>query len=65
MPRTPRLVVTVLMCVCLAVAACGRKGPLEPPPGATKPPPLEENEAVKPGPRASNPDRPFILDGLL
>ncbi len=53
------------LALCLAVSACGRRGALQHPPGAPKPPPIAENEVVKPGPRAVNPDRPFILDGLL
>lgn len=58
-----------IMCVCLFVAACGRKGPLEPPPGANVPPPEQTavertSEAAVPPPDAP-PERRFILDGLL
>jgi predicted small lipoprotein YifL len=48
----------------LALSACGRKGSLEPPPGAetsdssTTSDPVEARKAAKP-------DRPFVLDGLL
>ena len=40
------------------VAACGRAGPLEPPPGAVTAPAQEAPEAPKE-------DKPFVLDGLL
>jgi predicted small lipoprotein YifL len=47
----------------LALSACGRKGGLEPPPGAkaadtSTGDPVADRQAQKP-------DRPFILDGLL
>lgn len=59
-------ILIVTLVVGLSLAACGRRGPLEPPPGAPKPPPVAEGEVVRPGvPRATNPDRKFILDGLL
>lgn len=52
-----------LLAAGLAVAGCGRKGPLEPPPGAPtvevkKPDGSTEKKVVKP-------NRPFVLDGLL
>lgn len=57
--------VVVAIAAALAVAGCGRKGPLEPPPNAPQAEPAIEGEAVREGPRPVNPDRPFILDGLL
>jgi predicted small lipoprotein YifL len=49
----------------VALSACGRKGGLEPPPGASAydadPSITDPVEAEK----AKKPDRPFILDGLL
>jgi predicted small lipoprotein YifL len=47
--RAVRLVILGSL-VALALAGCGRKGPLEPPPGAVnvKPNPLEEREDVDP-----------------
>ncbi|NJO54334.1 MAG: hypothetical protein HC829_05325 [Bacteroidales bacterium] len=48
-----------------AVAACGRKGPLEPPPGSWEPPPGTDRDKAKPprGPVKSS--DPIILDKLL
>lgn len=47
--RAARLVIIGSL-VAFALAGCGRKGPLEPPPGAVnaKPNPLEERETVDP-----------------
>ena len=61
--------VVAILGTCLLVAACGRKGPLEPPPGANVPPPEQvavdrSTEAVVPPPQEP-PQRRFILDGLL
>jgi predicted small lipoprotein YifL len=47
----------------LALSGCGRKGGLEPPPGAkasdsSTGDPVADRQAAKP-------DRPFVLDGLL
>ena len=67
------MVITVLM--GLALSACGRKGPLEPPPSAieqTKPasptdtgimPPVGAKKAETKA--APPPDKPFFLDFLL
>ncbi|MGE0231677.1 MAG: lipoprotein [Flavobacteriaceae bacterium] len=57
-----RALLTLLMVsmLALAVSACGRKGPLEPPPG--KP---DQGPATSDGIPAEKPNRPFILDGLL
>ena len=65
--------------LALMLGGCGRKGPLEPPPGAAIPPPLAEPDAAaKPGitsPGALKvkkkrttivpPKTPFILDPIL
>jgi len=48
----------------LSLAACGRRGDLEPPPGVENPapPPGTKREAPEEGER---PARPFVLDGIL
>ena len=43
----------------LALAACGRAGPLEPPPARTAPDGTPEQA------QPEEADRPFILDGLI
>lgn len=55
--------VVVTLALAVALSGCGRKGPLEQPPGAhtvevTKPDGTTEKKVVKPS-------RPFVLDGLL
>ncbi|GAA5539457.1 MULTISPECIES: LPS translocon maturation chaperone LptM [Brucella/Ochrobactrum group] len=52
---------TVLMIAALAatLAACGRKGPLEPPPSSLI---TDDQGHTKPKPKE---DKPFILDKLL
>jgi predicted small lipoprotein YifL len=68
MSRSLKLV-TVLLCATLAVSACGKRGPLEPPPG-------DDGEFVagkklkgdSPGKKkapAETEHRPFVLDSLL
>ncbi|MEO1703069.1 MAG: lipoprotein [Pseudomonadota bacterium] len=44
------------------VAACGRAGPLEPPPGSATAPAEDGQGAVQEAPKE---DKPFVLDGLL
>lgn len=74
-PRNPLRLMVITVLMGLALAACGRKGPLEPPPSAieqAKPaatadtgimPPLG---AKKPETKAPPPpDKPFFLDFLL
>lgn len=63
--RSVTRLVVVLAVAGVVLGACGRRGALEPPPDAPKPPPIAEGEVVKPGPRPTNPDRPFILDRLI
>lgn len=52
---------SVLLIAALAatLAACGRKGPLEPPPSAVV---TDEQGHTKPKPKV---DKPFVLDKLL
>ena len=55
----------IVMAAGLALAGCGRKGALEPPPGANiERQPRTLPAGTEPG-KASAPDRPFILDRLL
>ena len=74
-PRNPLRLMVITVLMGLALAACGRKGPLEPPPSAieqAKPaspadtsimPPVG---AKKPETKAAPPpDKPFFLDFLL
>ena len=54
----------ILLIAALTVSACGRRGALEPPPGAeVSRQALADDDAA----RAADepPDRPFILDPLL
>lgn len=48
-----RITFVLLMASTLALAGCGRKGPLEPPPGA---PPDEPRKVAKPTPKPRNED---------
>lgn len=53
----------LLMLALSALAACGRAGPLEPPPSSVVAPADDaEDEAAEDAPKQ---DRPFILDGIL
>ena len=74
-PRNPLRLMVITVLMGLALAACGRKGPLKPPPSAieqAKPaapadtgimPPVG---AKKPETKAAPPpDKPFFLDFLL
>jgi predicted small lipoprotein YifL len=55
--------VAVALVAAIALSACGRKGPLEAPPGATVTDPTAASTA---DPTAiPRPDKPFILDPLL
>jgi predicted small lipoprotein YifL len=63
--RTAGWRIAVVVAAGLALAACGRKGALEPPPGANiEGQPKTLPAGVEPG-KAAVPDRPFILDRLL
>ncbi|MGP9820223.1 LPS translocon maturation chaperone LptM [Salinarimonas sp. NSM] len=79
--RASRASVGVILVVAaaLALSACGRRGALEPPPGAGPAPAAEEARVASDpltdvpvgGPRepetapVAQPDRPFFLDVLL
>ena len=59
----PRALIAGVLIAALGLSACGRKGPLEAPPGAAL-------KAGEPGaaPRdagIAKPDKPFLLDPLL
>ena len=56
-------VVAGTLVAALALSACGRKGGLEPPPGASASDLVVEDPVETE--KAKKPDRPFILDGLL
>jgi predicted small lipoprotein YifL len=58
MSRFFYIITGVLLCATLSLTACGRKGPLEAPPGAQR---QGQSGQSSSGP----PDRPFILDGLV
>lgn len=74
--KTGRVII-IAGCLALALGACGRRGPLEPPPGATNAVPLPEDQATdtinaspvaKPAKATKAltiPKRSFILDPLL
>jgi len=61
-----RVLVTGILVAGLALSACGRKGALEPPPGAQA---TDDAGAAAADPveaeKAKKPDRPFFLDRLL
>lgn len=60
-----RVLVTGILVAGLALSACGRRGALEPPPGAeASEPNLASGDPVE-AKMEAKPDRPFILDGLL
>ena len=74
-PRNPLRLMVITVLMGLALAACGRKGPLEPPPSAieqAKPASPADTGimpsvgAKKPETKAAPPpDKPFFLDFLL
>jgi predicted small lipoprotein YifL len=60
-----RAAIVGLLVAGLALSACGRKGALEPPPGASaSDADLTVDDPVE-AEKASKPNRPFILDGIL
>jgi len=69
MSRSLKLV-TVLLCATLAVSACGKRGPLEPPVGDDGKPEQGtsgkkfKGDSTKKVSRETE-HRPFVLDGLL
>jgi len=67
-----RIALAVLVtAIALGLSACGRKGPLDPPPSAAVPPPPAASAADPAGaPATANPPAPtqkksFLLDPLL
>ena len=52
----------VALLVLGAVAACGRAGPVEPPPGSVVEPASQQQGKAEKEPVE---DKPFVLDGLL
>jgi len=58
-PWVYRLAVAGLVVASLALAGCGRKGPLDAPGGAA----VQQDESGKPVP--AKPDKHFILDPLV
>ena len=63
--RRRLLVVAGTLVLATAVAACGRKGPLEPPPGSWEPPPGTDRDKAKPPKGPVKSSDPIILDKLL
>lgn len=63
MTSTRAFALTALTAAALALSGCGKKGPLETPPGATystvQTPDGKEKKV------RNKPSRPFVLDGLL
>ena len=59
--RACAFALTILVAAATGLSACGRKGPLERPPGTEAAPvPDSSSDATVRGPR-----KPFILDGLI
>jgi predicted small lipoprotein YifL len=63
-PIVMRVALVGLLFGALALAGCGRKGPLEPPPSANA---VVNPDTGQPEPGAAQPksDRRFLLDGLI
>jgi predicted small lipoprotein YifL len=59
-----RAVIAGVLIAGLALSACGRRGALEPPPGAKTTDTSLAEDSVE-AKKAAKPDRPFILDPLL
>jgi predicted small lipoprotein YifL len=55
-----RLALAGVLITALALGACGRKGPLEPPPSAAAAQSGENGQ-----PPAKQPDKKLLIDGLL
>jgi predicted small lipoprotein YifL len=60
--RSVRGAIALVLVASFALAGCGRRGDLEPPPGQ---PLTTTQEGKKVDPGIVKPDRPFVLDGLL
>jgi predicted small lipoprotein YifL len=59
-----RALIAGVLIAGLTLSACGRKGALEPPPGAKAADTGLAEDSVE-AQKAAKPDRPFILDPLL
>lgn len=58
-----QMVIIGAVVAAIGVSACGRRGPLEPPPSATATAAIPEDGAEEAKP--AKPDRTFVLDSLL
>lgn len=56
-----RVIIVTVVAAALGLSACGRKGPLEPPPGSGEAPP---EAAQKPAPEPEE-KKSFLLDFLI
>lgn len=61
----PGLTVLGLALLGLALSGCGRKGPLDPPPGASAEPAPQGGVGQAPANQPQGPNKRIILDGLL
>lgn len=59
-----RVIASVLLLAVVGLAACGVRGPLEPPPKAKKEG-TAQTGAGTPGTKSEGAHRPFILDRVL
>jgi predicted small lipoprotein YifL len=67
-PGKAGLAVLGLTLLGLALSGCGRKGPLDPPPGATGPEPAAQGQTAGSAPAnqaQTAPNKRIFLDGLL
>lgn len=58
-------VIVGLLVAAAGLSACGRKGPLEPPPTASVAPADPTDPSQPPNSGPGKPDKPFFLDPLL
>jgi len=60
-----RALIAGVLVAAVGLTACGRKGPLEPPPSAAVKATPSADGKPPPDPGITKPDRPFVLDPLL
>jgi predicted small lipoprotein YifL len=60
-----RALISAILVAAVGLSACGRKGPLEPPPTASLAPADPTDPNAPPDTGAGKPDKPFFLDFLL